>query len=69
MTRKTTGAERKEKALKTIEHNLLKDLIEQEIKAWKIKYDEEIKELKAELIETKSKQEINYRDYKQEIYQ
>ena len=50
MTRKTTCAERKDKALKTVDHNLLKDLIEKEIKAWKIKYDEEIKKLKAELI-------------------
>ena len=40
MTRKTTGAERKDKALKTVDHNLLKDLIEKEINAWKIKYDE-----------------------------
>ena len=46
---------------------MLKDLTKKEIRAWKIKYDEEIKELKAELIETKSKQEINNRNYKQEI--
>ena len=52
--------------MKTIDHDLLKDLIEKEIKAWKIKYDEE--ELKANLIETKSKQEINYRNYEREIY-
>ena len=63
MTRKTTGAERKDKVSKTADHNLLK-----EIKAWKIKYDEEIKELKAELIETKSKQKINNGNYEQEIY-
>ena len=68
MTRKTTGAERKDKVLKTADHNLLKDLIEKEIKAWKIKYDEEIKDLKAELIKTKSNQEINNRNYEQEIY-
>ena len=49
-------------------HNLLKDLIEKEYKAWKIKYDEKIKELNAELIETKSKQEINCRNYELEIY-
>ena len=55
MTRKNTVAERKNKVLKTVDHNLLKDLIEKEIRAWKIKCDEEIKELKAELIETKSK--------------
>ena len=67
MTRKTTCAERKDKVLKTADHNLLKDLIEKEIKAWKIKYDEEIKELKAELIETNSNQEINNRNYEQEI--
>ena len=42
-----------DKALKTVHHNSLKDLIEKEVRAWKIKYDEEIKELKAELIETK----------------
>ena len=68
MTKKATGAERKDKALKTVHHNLLKDLIEKEIRAWRIKYDEEIKELKAELIETKRKQEINNRNYEQEIY-
>ena len=68
MTRKTAGVERKDKVLKTADHNVLKDLIEKEIKVWKIKYDEEIKELKAELIETKSKQEINNRNYEQEIY-
>ena len=68
MTRKTMGAERKDKVLKTADHNLLKDLIEKEIKIWKIKYDEEIKELKAELIETKSKQEINNKSYEQETY-
>ena len=67
MTRKTTGAERKSKILKTADHNLLKDLIEKEVKAWKIKYDEEIKEFKAELIKTKSNQEINNRNYEQEI--
>ena len=38
------------------------------IRAWKIKYDEEIKELKAELIETKRKQKMNNRNYEQEIY-
>ena len=54
MTRKTTGVERKDKVLKTADHNLLKDLIEKEIKAWKIKYNEEIKDLKTELIKTKS---------------
>ena len=53
MTRKTTDAEREDKVLKTADHNFLKDLIEKEIKAWKIKYDKEIKELKAELIKTK----------------
>ena len=62
------GVERKDKALKTADHNLLKDLIEKEIKAWKIKYDEEIKDLKTELIKTKSNQEINNRNYEQEIY-
>ena len=35
------------------DHNLFKDLIEKEIKARKIKYDEEFQELKAELKELK----------------
>ena len=47
---------------------MLKVLIEKEIKAWKIKYEKKIKELKAELTKTENKPEIKNRNYKQEMY-